>query len=68
MNGLTLDNLPEILTAADISQYLGVSYNYALLIIKFKLTHIKLGNSYRVTKAHFIEFLDSSESQELKLR
>ena len=68
MNGITLESLPELLTAKDIAEYLGVSYNYALLLIKFHLTYLKLGQSYRVTKAHFIEFLNSNQSRQVTLR
>ena len=68
MNGLKLDDMPEILTAKDISEYLGISYNYALQLIKYKITHIKLGSTYRVTKNHFIEFINSDESIAIKLR
>lgn len=68
MNGITLESLPEILTANGIAEYLGVSYNYALSIIKYKLTYIRLGNSYRVTKANFINFINCEQSQEMKLR
>ena len=68
MNGIDLNSLPEILTAKDIAKYLGTSYNYALSLIKYQLIYIKLGSSYRVTKAHFKEFLDKNVSQEMKLR
>lgn len=49
--------LNDILTAKEISDYLDVSYNYALTLIKYKMKHIKLGNTYRVTKTAFGEFL-----------
>lgn len=68
MNNLTLSAMPEILTAKDISQYLGIHYNTALSLIKYKLVYIKIGSSYRVTKTHFMEFLESSEPQEFSFR
>lgn len=58
MNSKKLSEMGEILTAKDISEYLGVSYNYALRLIKYSIKHIKLGSTYRVTKKNFEEFLE----------
>ena len=58
MSTKKLDELNDILTAKDISEYLGISYNYALKLIKYEIKHIKLGSTYRVTKNSFIEFLE----------
>jgi hypothetical protein len=68
MNGMTLDTMPEILTAKDISEYLGICYNSALTLIKYHITHIKIGTTYRVTKTHFKEFLDKDTSVEFQLK
>ena len=51
-----IDNLPEILTAKDISEVLRISYNSTLKLIKYNITYLKLGNTYRVTKINFIKF------------
>ena len=55
---MKLSEMNEILTAADISEYLGCSYNYALRLIKYEMKYFKLGSSYRITKDNFIAYLN----------
>ena len=57
----TLDSLPEILTADMISRYLQVNYGKALQLIKFGgIPHLKLGNTYRVPKVKFQQWINES--------
>ena len=59
---LTLENLPEMLTAELIADYLDVCYVKALQLIKHSgMPHIRLGRSYRVPKARFQEWLDAQQ-------
>lgn len=58
MSKVNLNNLSDILDARGISECLGVSYNTALRLVKYKIKHIKIGNQYRVTKKSFFEFLN----------
>lgn len=57
-----IDTLPDILTAKDISDFLGISYNSTLKLIKYNMIFLKLGSTYRVTKANFLKFLESPTS------
>ncbi len=63
-----IDNLPDILTAKDISEVLRISYNSTLKLIKYNITYLKLGNTYRVTKINFIKFLQSDKSREAVIK
>jgi len=57
-NNLRVDDLPDIITAEEISNVLRISYAGALKMIKFgKLRHIKINKNYRVTKKDFLEWL-----------
>lgn len=60
----TFENLPDILTAKEISNYLGISYNSTLKLIKYNMVYLKLGNTYRVTKNNFLNFLNRDTSIE----
>ena len=59
----TLNNLPDILTAKDISEFLGISYNSTLKLIKHNMIFLKIGNTYRVTKDHFRNFIEEDTSK-----
>lgn len=63
-NNYTLEELPEILDAKTIGEFLGISYNSALKLVRYNMIYLKLGNKYRVTKINFIKFLQSDESRE----
>lgn len=58
----TLNNLPDILTTKDISEFLGISYNSTLKLIRYNMVFLKLGSTYRVTKTNFLKFLESPTS------
>lgn len=60
----TINTLPDILTAKEISNYLGISYNSTLKLIKYNMVYLKLGNTYRVTKNNFLNFLNRDTSIE----
>ena len=60
----TINTLPDILTAKEISNYLGISYNSTLKLIKYNMVYLKLGNTYRVTKNNFLKFLNRDTSIE----
>ncbi len=59
---------PEILTAKMIAQILGVGYTKALHTIQYGQIHyIKIGNTYRVPKHSFIEWLFEKEKREIEV-
>lgn len=59
---------PEILTAKMIAQILGIGYTKALHTIQYGQMHyIKIGNTYRVTKQSFIEWLFEKEKREIEI-
>lgn len=63
-NALTLDTLPEILTAENISQYLCIGYVKALRLIKYGgIPHLRIGNTFRISKRAFEEWLMKPESR-----
>ena len=59
-----INTLPDILTAKEISNYLGISYNSTLKLIKYNMVYLKLGNTYRVTKNNFLNFINRDTSIE----
>ncbi len=54
-----IENLCDILTPQEISEFLGISYNSALKLIKYNMVYLKLGSRYRVTKENFLKFLQT---------
>ena len=53
-----LEEMPEILTARMIADYLNIGYSKALHLIQYEgIQHLKLGSTYRVPKQHFVEWL-----------
>ncbi len=54
------NELPDLLDAEMISEYLGLSYNSSLRLIKYNMEYLKLGRYYRVTKDNFSKFLNNN--------
>ena len=54
------NELPDLLDAEMISEYLGLSYNSTLRLIKYNMEYLKLGRYYRVTKDNFSKFLNNN--------
>ncbi len=53
-----MNDFPTLLTAADISRILKISYHSALDFIKYSgIDYIKIGNQYRVSEEKFRAFL-----------
>ena len=53
-----MNDFPTLLTAADISKILKISYHNALDFIKYSgIDYIKIGNQYRVSEDKFRAFL-----------
>ena len=53
-----MNDFPTLLTAADISKILKISYHSALDFIKYSgVDYIKIGNQYRVSEDKFKAFL-----------
>ena len=53
-----LHEVPAMLTAADISKILKISYHSALDFIKYSgVDYIKIGNQYRVSEEKFRAFI-----------
>jgi len=64
----TLHDLPDILTAKDISTYLRVCYTKALGIIKYSgIDYLKIDNVYRVRKDVFVEWLGIAGQRNIRL-
>lgn len=63
---LAMDMLPEILTAEQIARYLGIGYVKALSLIKYgDLPSIKIGNTYRISKQLFKEWVNNPAKRRL---
>lgn len=59
---------PEILTAKMIAQILGIGYTKALHTIQYgEMQYIKIGNTYRVPKQSFIEWLFEKDKREIEV-
>ena len=68
MKKVSLSNLPDVLTARDISRVLGTGYNKALLAIRYGgMNYIRLGNTYHVSKSNFINWLNCDKPTVIKL-
>ena len=53
-----MNDFPTMLTAADISKILKISYHSALDFIKYSgVDYLKIGNQYRVSEDKFKAFL-----------
>jgi excisionase family DNA binding protein len=64
----TFENYPEVLNAKMIAEILGFGYVKTLRFIKYGgIKHVKIGNTYRVPKKKFLEWLYSDDSKEIKL-
>ncbi len=62
------NELPDILTAYDIADYLGIGYNKALRLIRYGgIPHLKMNNTYRVSNERFFEWLDGETVREVKI-
>lgn len=59
-------NYPEVLNAKMIAEIMDLGYVKALKLIRYSgLNHIKIGNTYRVPKKLFIDWLYTKESKEI---
>ena len=59
-----LSEYPEILNARNVAEYLNVGYIRALEILKNStLPSIKIGNTYRITRNKFEEWVNKPEKQ-----
>lgn len=71
MEVLTIDKtdkgvLPEVLDARQISKILGIGYVKALHLIQYGgVPHIRIGNTYRVSKRLFVEWLEKEDQRSL---
>lgn len=65
MENTTIKDMPEILNARMICDYLGIGYTKGLSLIKYGgLDYIKIGNTYRITKKAFQEWLFTEGKRE----
>ena len=61
---ITLESLPDALTARDISVILNIGYVNSLNLIKYGgLPSIKIGRTYRVSKQNFLNWMNDKESK-----
>jgi|InofroStandDraft_1065614.scaffolds.fasta_scaffold233898_2 excisionase family DNA binding protein len=57
-NKLTLEAMPDVLTADDLAAFLRTTRQNVYKILKSGAIHsVKVGRAYRVPKCHLIEFL-----------
>ncbi len=62
---LSQDDLPDILTAKEVAQYLGIGYVKALNLLKYGgLPSVKLGNTFRISKDMLIKWLNEEGKRE----
>lgn len=60
----SLENLPEVLTAKMIAEFLDIGYVKALNLIKYGgIPYMKIGNTFRVSKKVFVEWINSYENK-----
>lgn len=65
---ISFNELPDVLNAKIISMYLGIGYVKALNLIKYSgIPYIKIGNTYRVSKNKFNEWLNESGQRIINL-
>jgi hypothetical protein len=64
MGRVKLDDLPDVISPADVGNVLGVSYNRALYLVKHGgIIHLKVGNVYLVPKINFIKWLHAGKTR-----
>lgn len=64
----TFSEYPEILNAKMIAKILDLGYAKTLKLIKYGgIKHIRIGNTYRIPKKMFLEWLYSNETREIVL-
>ena len=64
MNKRQLDQLPDALSARDLSEFLNIGYTKSLRLIRFGgLPYIRIGSVYRVSKKIFIEWLHGTDTK-----
>lgn len=63
-----IDSLGDVLNAEDISNVLGIGYVKSLKLIKYGgIPHIRIGNTYRVSKTNFLTWLNQETSRVINL-
>lgn len=62
----TIEDMPEILNVKMICNYLGIGYTKGLNLVKYGgLDYIKIGNTYRITKKAFEQWLFTEGKREV---
>lgn len=65
-NGTILVEFPDVLDAKMISKILRIGYTKALSTIQYGgMDHVKIGNTYRVTKSSFLRWLEEGGKKEV---
>ena len=68
LNKRHLEELPDALTARDISVFLNLGYAKSLKLIRYGgLPHLRIGNTYRISKKNFVEWLNGTETKIINL-
>lgn len=58
MDGTLLDDLPDLLTVADLAQVLRIGRNSAYRLVRSgEIPSIRIGRAYRVPKAALIDYI-----------
>jgi len=64
----TLANLPDVLDARDIAGVMGIGYVKALRLVQYGgLPYIRIGRTYKVSKANFTDWLNTKKSKVIAL-
>lgn len=67
-NLASLESLPDILDAKTISEFLSIGYVKSLKLIQYgDIPYLKIGNTYRVSKQNFLEWLNQSGKREIQI-
>jgi excisionase family DNA binding protein len=63
-----LSEMPEIIDAKIIGEYLQISYEKSLQFIKYSgIPYLKLGNTYRLYRDSLTKWIQSSETKIFKV-
>lgn len=66
MTNMSIEALPDIIDAKAIAGVLSIGYAKALRLIKYSgIPYMKIGNTYRIYKHHFINWVTSDAVQTL---
>lgn len=64
----SVDSFPEVLSVKDIAEILGIGYQKSVRTIKYTgMDYFLLGNSYKVSRKNFVEWLHTQGQRKYTL-